>query len=235
MHTILRPEKGAPLTYNKMKLTAPDCESAAFFAKLLSSLYRAWPEQPLLLELASLDLRNAWPFPHSPQSEAAFAEFAEALDRSDLDSLSAELRNEYMLLFVGLPMPKVPPWGSVYLDEENLLLGASTHCLEAFLAEQRLAFQLQAREPLDHIGLVFSALAVFLERLFQNPENTQALSALRQLLEAHLSPWLPRCLELLANEAQSPFYRALGKLSESLVAELASRCNAGQVKLKLYY
>lgn len=220
-----------------MHLDTAQATRAAFFARLLARLYRDPPEAALLAELAGLDLAEAWPFaPGDPGAGYGFAALGAALADPDRAKLSRELTAEHLRLFVGPGMPLVPLWGSVYLDEENLLLGESTLQLEAFLARAGLAPNLENREPLDHLGLLLWALGALLERQAAGraaPED--CAGPLRELLQAHLSPWTPRCLELLAEKAESPFYHGLGELTAALLQGLAAACDAGQVEQLLYY
>lgn len=218
-----------------MKLDITQTEKAAFFARLLAHLYQEPPDAPLLAELARLDLAAEWPLPHSAGSKLAFAALRKALAEKDFETLRQELRDEHMLLFIGLGMPLVPLWGSVFLNEENLLMGESTLKLEAFLADAGLGATLQGREPLDHLGLCLSALAVLLGRLPCGPAEGEAADRLKEFLAQHLSPWVPRCLELLAERAQSPFYRAVGELTAALLGSLAEAYGARRVKQALYY
>jgi TorA maturation chaperone TorD len=207
---------------------------AAFFARCLSRLYLDPPDAGLLEELARADLAAEWPF--GRKAASGFAGIKTALSGQDFEALSQELRYEHMLLFVGIGMPLVPLWSSVYLDKENLLMGESSWKMEDFLARAGLGEQLGRREPLDNLGLTLSAIGVFLDRLDENASEREETEAqLREFLETHLSSWVPRCLELLAEKASSPFYRGLGDLTSALLEGLSSVCGAGQIKQPLYY
>lgn len=219
----------------KMGLSASQCQGAAFFSRLLSRLFLDAPGVALLEEMGKLDLRAAWPFTPDAESDRAFAELAKALAGDKIESLSRGLRDEHMLLFIGLGMPLVPLWGSVYLDEENLLLGASTRELEKFLINAGLAFQLKEREPLDHLGLLLAALDIFLTRLAENPEDERAVIIMREFLAAHLGPWLPRCLAILEERARSPFYKAIGRLTAALYHEISTLIDVKPEKKRLYF
>jgi len=211
-------------------------EKAAFFARFLSRLYLDAPDADLLVELARTSLALEWPFTPNTLSSKGFVEIQTALAGPDLESIRKNLRDEHMLLFIGVGMPLVPLWGSVYLDEENLLMGESTLQLEAFLSKAGLGSNTGVREPLDHLGLVLSALGVLLERLADRVAGkNETKDCLRAFLEAHLSPWVSRCLELLDERAQSSFYRGVGKLTAALLQGLAEAYGAGQVEQKLYY
>lgn len=215
-----------------MKLDKIHTEKAAFFAKLLSRFYLDAPDAALLAELDELDLAPDWPFRPSAHSYNGFSGIQKALAGRDFESVRQDLRDEHMLLFIGVGMPLVPLWGSVYLDEENLLMGESTLALEDFLAKAGLASNTGVREPQDHLGLVLSAIALLLER---QAGGVNAKDTMCEFIETHLSPWVPRCLELLAERAKSSFYRGVGDLTADLLQGIAEICGAGQVTKKLYY
>lgn len=207
-------------------------EKASLFAKTLSRLYLDAPDLPLLEQLAVTDLAAIWPFAHNAASLEAFGKLSSCLRKQSPGCLEADLRDEHMRLFTGLGMPKAPIWGSVYLDEENLLMGESTTALENYLRASGLVAQLEHREPLDHIGYILSALAVFLERV--NPENPD-WGEIRILLGEHLLPWSGRFLELQNQYANTPFYQSIGVLADRFLTSLAAICDAGKSTRKLYY
>lgn len=219
-----------------MKINAVQTEKAIFFSRLLSRLYQEPLDAPILEELVRLDLTAAWPFILNSGTKRSFDVFKKTLESKDMEITRQELRDEHMLLFIGIGMPLVPLWGSVYLDEENLLMGKSTYELETFLSRAGLGITIKRREPLDHLSLALSAVSIFLVRLTEQSKNGgDAEPELRELLETHLSPWVPRCLELLAEQAQTPFYRAIGELTATMLSGLSEACGAERVKQTLYY
>lgn len=218
---------------NKAMMESEFClEKAVLLAKTLSRLYLDAPDLPLLEQLDAIDLALIWPFPHNAVSLKAFDNLSSCLRKQSLDSLEADLQDEHMRLFTGAGMPKAPIWGSVYLDEENLLMGESTAALENYLRTSGLVALSEDRGPLDHLGYILSALAVFLERL--NPENPD-WSEISILLEEHLLPWSGRFLELQGQYAKTAFYQSIGILADGFLTSLVPICGAGKSMRKLYY
>ena len=128
-----------------------------------------------------------------------------------------ELAGEFSLLFEGLGEMPAPPWGSVYLDRESIVMGESTVEYRRFLAGNGIALDTQMREPDDQFGLMLLAFAQFME--------SEKFDASAELLELHLLPWALRYLEVLQQvEGVSPFYPNLAKVAHlyltSLVEEL---------------
>lgn len=118
----------------------------------------------------------------------------------------------FSLLFEGPDPMAAPPWGSVYQDRENLLMGASTLNYRRFLNHQALQLDSALNEPEDQFGLMILAMAYFMEA-----ENDEAVV---ELLQVHLLPWAGRYLELLEEADDSGFYAALVAVTRLFMEEV---------------
>lgn len=116
---------------------------------------------------------------------------------------------QYSVLFEGQGEMFAPPWASVYLESDNLLMGESTVRYRAFLRQYGLSFTGTQQEPEDQFGLMLLALAALLEQ-----EQEQAAY---QLLETYLLPWSDRYLERLLQNPHSPFYAQLAAVTRLLL------------------
>ena len=152
------------------------------------------------------------------------------------EELRIILRDDHMRLFVGPAMPLAPPWGSVYLDEDNLLARESTKRLESFLRSVGVHYAQPENQPLDHISLCLSALSVFSERMAgaAPPSQTQA-DTLRIFLEEHLGTWVFRCLELTSERAETDFYKGLGIMTGAFFTSVMEKVEAKHLIVPLYY
>ena len=145
------------------------------------------------------------------------AMIAEVQDEAKPEARHEALAQEFSLLFEGLGEMPAPPWGSVYLDRESIVMGESTVEYRRFLASSGIVLDTQMREPDDQFGLMLLAFAQLLE--------SEKFDASAELLEQHLLPWAFRYLEVLQQvEGISPFYPSLAKIAHlyltSLVEEL---------------
>ncbi|MDV5169291.1 molecular chaperone [Photobacterium rosenbergii] len=145
------------------------------------------------------------------------AMIAEVQDEAKPEARHEALAREFSLLFEGLGEMPAPPWGSVYLDSESIVMGESTVEYRRFLASSGIALDTQMREPDDQFGLMLLAFAQLLE--------SEKFDASTELLEQHLLPWAFRYLEVLQQvEGISPFYPNLAQVTHlyltSLVEEL---------------
>lgn len=120
---------------------------------------------------------------------------------------SDQLGYDYSILFEGQGEMPAPPWGSVYLDHENIVMGESTLAYRQFLAQYDLISDSYLQEPEDQFGLMLMAIAVLCEQ-----EKTPAAI---KLLEQYLLPWAYRYLEMVQNTVlEHNFYSELASVAE---------------------
>lgn len=153
----------------------------------------------LLGELDPQEASQAWPFVAEPVAHDLLAQVHDALGSSSQDDLILEYRR----LFVGPARKAAPPWGSVYLDKDQVIFGISTLELRRWMRENGIGKTTADEEPEDHIGrmlLMMSWMAA------NRPE------LLPSFLEDHLLPWAPHFLELVDSETSSPFLSAIAQL-----------------------
>lgn len=107
-------------------------------------------------------------------------------------------------LFVGPMALLAPPFASVWLDPEPLLMGQST--LDARHVYQMLGLQtpLPNKLPDDHVSLELDALAAM--QAFLAREQCEDLRELRRFfLQQHVLQWMPRfCARILELETTPP-------------------------------
>ena len=113
---------------------------------------------------------------------------------------------QFSLLFEGQGNMPVPPWGSVYLDQEKLLMGESQERYRQFLQQNGLTLNSGMNEPEDQFGLMLMAFALLAEK--------KQLSVAKQLITDHLSIWSSTYLNRLKHNEISFFYQALAVIAE---------------------
>lgn len=183
-------------------------QAAAALLRILGSVLYYSPEDPqiqaLLPQLKTLPTLFNW------QDTESIKKLCSQLVIPNQD----DLLYEFSVLFEGQGEMPIPPWGSVYLDEFNLLMSDSTMAYRHFLDDQRLVFMSKINEPEDQIGLMLLALSVFVEQGNQ--------SAVKTVLSEHLLPWAYRYLDLLADNYVSLFYAQVAKIIAIFLNELQS-------------
>ncbi|QDX30265.1 Tat proofreading chaperone DmsD [Dickeya poaceiphila] len=123
----------------------------------------------------------------------------------------------------GIP---APPWGSVYLDRQNVLFGDSTLALRRWLRRLGIEPRCDRHEPEDHIGLMLMLAAWCAEN---QPDS------LPELLTEHLLPWAMRYLDLLEYHGCHPFYQGIAWLTRITLQDWQTRFQLIQMEKTLFY
>ncbi|AJJ18476.1 TorD/DmsD family molecular chaperone [Yersinia intermedia] len=187
-----------------LNTTLPRILGACFYYPPQSdTVQRLWPLLPQIAEL----------FPWS--NPAKIARYCQ-----QMPSIQPEqLEYDFSILFEGQGEMPAPPWGSVYLDKENILMGDSTLQYREFLSTFGLVNQSTIREPEDQFGLMLLAWVHLIEQqpVTKLPSGEAALV----LLTEHLLPWAYRYLELVTNsQTEYQVYPLLAKITECYLKTL---------------
>ncbi|QYN48049.1 molecular chaperone [Gilliamella sp. ESL0405] len=170
-------------------------------AKVLGAFFYYPPNsqtvEPLLEALLHIDQLADWQNPELISQQCQI--LATQISHVDLDY-------QFSLLFEGQGKMPAPPWGSVYLDQEKLLMGESQERYRQFLQQHGLTLNTGMNEPEDQFGLMLIAYAILLEK-----QKTQAAN---QLIDEHLMTWSSAYLDQLKHNQVSQFYRALAVVAE---------------------
>ncbi|MBC7001010.1 molecular chaperone TorD family protein [Photobacterium sp. BZF1] len=157
------------------------------------------------------------------QEDSPFAELLKAVEEDGADDLAMDFQQ----LFEGCEVMPAPPWGSVYLDKEQVIFGETTVAYRRFLADKEMSLDTGMREPEDQFGLMLMAMSKLAEA-----EDSEAIKA---LLSVHLLPWAPRYLELMQKNANTQSYQLLGAMAEQWLAFIAEELAVTAVEKKVYF
>ncbi|WP_435953627.1 Tat proofreading chaperone DmsD [Dryocola sp. BD626] len=176
--------------------------------RVLGILYHQGPQSQ---DAASLYASLADPAWHEqwPVQTPELTEIASRMT-DGLSDTNETLSEAYQRLFIGPHALPAAPWGSVYLDKENVLFGDSTLELRRWMRKKEIGLQLDQNEPEDHIGTLLMLAAWLAES-----GHRQLVD---ELLAWHLLPWAGRFLELFIENAGHPFYQGLGELTRLTLA-----------------
>src|SRR3990170_489641 len=139
---------------------------------------------------------------------------------------------DYTRLFLG-PGPIVAkPYGSVWLDGENTLMGDSTMAVQELYHEGGFEMDEDFREVPDHIAaeLEFLYLLIYRENEGHRNGDTEALKAAaglrKRFLDEQLGLWIGPFTAAVKTGAESDFYRQLAELTDRFVKMEARGDNA---------
>lgn len=198
--------------------TLPRILGACFYYSPQSDIVqRLWP---LLVQI-----KDIFPWPNS----AKIAHYCQQLPDISVE----QLEYDFSVLFEGQGEMPAPPWASVYLDKENILMGASTLQYRAFLSQLGLANQSAIHEPEDQFGLMLLAWVYLIE----NPpaDDKPHYEAAVTLLTEHLLPWAYRYLELVKNaRVEHPVYPLLAEITECYLKTLQTELSLFPPPHELY-
>jgi len=136
---------------------------------------------------------------------------------------------DYTRLFLGPNHIIAKPYGSVWLEGGNTVMGESTMAVQALYQEGGFDMSEEFREVPDHVAveLEFLYLLIYRENeAVRNGEHDarEAKAALRQrFLDEHLGRWVGPFTTAVKTGAQSNFYRQLAELTHRFVGMQAVR------------
>lgn len=201
-------------------------ERAAFAGSVLGPLMMEAPDSPrcrsIIDQIAALDSLEDWPFGSGDDRALAYDLIARGLSAE----YRPTLKQEYTRLFIGSSKFQAPPWGSVYLDRENVVFGDSTVELRRWLKANGIDVLYTEKEPPDQIGRALLLLAYLVE---ERPDLVPAY------LDDHLLPWAPRFFELFVGDANHPFYEGVGRLGRGLTSVLSEVRGASVRPHKVFF
>lgn len=133
---------------------------------------------------AFLDIRSY--HPHLPQPDSADAvEFA------------------FNRLFVGPKEPIAPPFASVYLERDELVMGKTTLDARDLYTSLGLISPWQGQFPDDHISLELDACLHF-RQLYSDLQGNDIAQLYQRFLEEHLLLWVPEFVVRIASAEEIP-------------------------------
>lgn len=185
-----------------MNTSSQRSDTIAVTGRVLGALFYYAPDSEQGAPLVHEITQPLW-YQHWPVADHQLVDIAQQFASTSQHTES--LAQAWQRLFIGPWALPAPPWGSVWLDHENVLFGDSMLQLRQWLREQNIDCGIDDTEPCDHIGILLMLAAWLAESAKQQ--------ALDQLLAWHLLPWTRRFLEVFISKADHPFYCALGRLT----------------------
>ena len=136
---------------------------------------------------------------------------------------------DYSRLFLGPNHIIAKPYGSIWLEGENTVMGQSTMAVQELYREGGFDMSEEFREVPDHIAVELEFLYLLIYRENEahrdgKPDALEAKAALRRrFLDEHLGRWVGPFTAAVKAGAQSNFYRQLAELTHRFVGMQAVR------------
>lgn len=135
------------------------------------------------------------------------------------------LQTDYARLFVGPYSLLAPPYGSVYLDSERLIMGRSTMDVIQFYRQAGLQTSPDFKEAPDHIAVELEFMYFLIDSeisaLAAGEEESvpDILMAQQAFLNGHLNQWIQEFARAIKNGAQTDFYVDLADATACFISE----------------
>ncbi len=185
--------------------------------RLLSACYYE-PEEAFLEEDVFGQLEQAL---SALDSERAVD--AKAMGAYFHESSVEDLRIDYTRLFLGPFDIRSKPYGSIYLDGNNIVMGKSTMALLTLYRDGGYHVAENFSEMPDHVAVELEFLYLLNTRLAEDyveAAERDRLSGLgRSLLVEHLGQWIIPFTEAVKKGAFTDFYRKLAVLTQSFILD----------------
>ena len=147
----------------------------------------------------------------------------QAMDASFRETRREDLRVDYTRLFLGPFAIRAKPYGSVYLDGPNVVMGDSTMAVLALYREGGFRVDEAFTEMPDHVAVELEFLYLLNARLGEGDVETIERDRLarleRRLLDEHLGRWMIPFTAAMKSGAGTDFYRKLADLTRAFIAE----------------
>lgn len=139
---------------------------------------------------------------------------------------------DYTRLFLGPNHIIAKPYGSVWLEGGNTVMGESTVAVLELYQEGGFDMSEEFREVPDHIAVELEFLYLLIYRENEahrngQPEALQAKAALRKrLIDEHLGRWVGPFTTAVRAGAQSSYFRQLAELTDRFITMEAGKGRA---------
>ena len=130
---------------------------------------------------------------------------------------------DYTRLFLGPNHIAAKPYGSIWLEGQNSVMGDSTMAVQKLYEQGGFDMREDFREVPDHIAVELEFLYLLIYRENEaardaEPEARQAIASLRKhFLDEHLGRWIAPFTSAVIAGAQSGYYRQLAELTAKFV------------------
>ncbi|EMN1409483.1 molecular chaperone TorD family protein [Enterobacter cloacae] len=131
-----------------------------------------------------------------------------------------EVEYDFNALFVGPATLLAPPYASVYLDEEPLLMGATTLRVREFLQNMGLFVTEENSVPDDHISYEMELAVMLSVHARHSPQYHDALT---RFVLGHLELWLPAFITKINDCAKTSAMKCLASQLTNWFDELKTR------------
>ncbi|MFA5516642.1 MAG: molecular chaperone TorD family protein [Desulfuromonadales bacterium] len=212
-----------------------ELDDSVSIARTREECYRLLAACFYLPEKEILDADNFFPAlsSHLARTFPSATRFSDRMRESLAVYSEEELAVEYSKLFVGPFELKAPPYGSVYLDGNRTVMGASTGDVHQFYLSCGLKLADDFHELPDHIAVELEFMSYLIHQQSAataagNVKEAERFARLQEkFLEKYLVPWLGGFCSAIREGCDNQFYRALADTLEAVAQHDHARLASG--------
>ncbi|AOM83617.1 TorD/DmsD family molecular chaperone [Salisediminibacterium beveridgei] len=135
------------------------------------------------------------------------------LEQSSNDQLKSAVF-DFTKLFIGPDQLKVPPYESVYVNQDRLIMAESTLKVRRFYEMCGVEINGKGKFPEDHIAFELEFMSYLYHRALADHQERRRI---RQFLKAHLSKWYEAHLTEVEEQAETEICRAWASIMRQVI------------------
>ncbi len=201
-------------------------EMKVFSYSFLKHIFYVEPSKEFLKIIVEENIVEAFPFAdeHKLIEEGIrevnnFLKINNILEKKEYE----KIHWDYTRMFIGPNALPVPPWESVYLNEDRLVFQEETFQVRKNYLKYCFIPRNYPHEPDDHIGTELDFMYRLNEMAMENNEAKHRdkligiLKDQENFLKEHLVKWIPEFSNHMVNNANTEFYRGIAKVLKGYI------------------
>jgi TorA maturation chaperone TorD len=192
---------------------APEDQARADFYALLSRLFAAPADAPLLAAIAAAAPLAPASASGAPNERLDLSETWDALRAASENADPVAVAEEFVALFVGVGRSEVSLYATQYLQPQS---GRPLAELRATLGALGLARRATSSEFEDHLGIVLETMRILVAG---HPGRAPSdVADQRSFFDRHVATWAFDCCNAIRDCAIAKYYASVAKFTSSFLA-----------------
>jgi TorA maturation chaperone TorD len=123
--------------------------------------------------------------------------------------------NDYNYLFLGISVPKAPPWQSMH-GPEPLMWQPSVLKVREWYKKYNLQIERKYKEPDDHVGLML-IFAAYLADMAEKNGDAAIIKDFNDYCHSQILNWVPKWCDLVTQNAKTDFFKGMALLTKGIL------------------
>lgn len=123
-----------------------------------------------------------------------------------------DLQVDYAKLFVGPFKLLANPYGSCYLENENMIMGSTTKAVEKLYLEAGLNVAKDVYEVSDHVAIELEFLHFLLSKISLNQDAEKHRDIFDRMYPVYCEPFFEKLSDKIIENAETSYYKNVGEI-----------------------